>query len=42
VKFVWVKGHASTVENNRCDTLAVAAAHGATLLEDVGYTPDVG
>lgn len=40
VKFVWVKGHASTVENNRCDELAVAAAHGARLLEDVGYTPE--
>lgn len=37
VKFVWVKGHASTVENNRCDELAVAAAHGTNLLEDAGY-----
>ncbi len=37
VKFVWVKGHASTVENNRCDALAVAAAHGDKLLEDTGY-----
>ena len=36
VKFVWVKGHASTVENNRCDELAVAAAHGENLSEDVG------
>ena len=25
VRFVWVKGHADTVENNRCDQLAVAA-----------------
>lgn len=41
VRFVWVKGHASTVENNRCDELAVAAAHGATLLEDTGYDPTV-
>lgn len=40
VKFVWVKGHASTVENNRCDELAVAAAHGVSLLDDVGYTPE--
>lgn len=24
VRFVWVKGHAETVENNRCDCLAVA------------------
>ncbi len=37
VSFVWVKGHAETVENNRCDTLAVAAANGGQLLEDVGY-----
>jgi ribonuclease HI len=37
VRFVWVKGHSSTVENNRCDELAVAAANGANLLEDTGY-----
>lgn len=37
VRFVWVKGHAETVENNRCDQLAVAAASGSQLLEDVGY-----
>lgn len=37
VTFVWVKGHADTVENNRCDQLAVAAAGGAVLLEDSGY-----
>ncbi len=38
VKFVWVKGHASTVENNRCDELAVAAANAReTHLTDVGY-----
>ena len=37
VKFVWVKGHATTVENNRCDQLAVAAAGGTNLAEDVGY-----
>lgn len=37
VRFVWVKGHAETVENNRCDALAVAAANGTTLLEDTGY-----
>ena len=40
VSFVWVKGHASTVENNRCDELAVAAATGTNLLEDSGYTPE--
>jgi ribonuclease HI len=37
VKFVWVKGHASNVENNRCDELAVAAALGSDLKADVGY-----
>ena len=37
VSFVWVKGHAETIENNRCYTLAVAAANGGQLLEDVGY-----
>lgn len=40
VRFVWVKGHATTVENNRCDQLAVAAAGGARLLEDTGYQPE--
>jgi ribonuclease HI len=39
VKFVWIKGHASIPENERCDTLAVAAAEGANLLEDTGYIP---
>lgn len=37
VKFVWVKGHASNVENNRCDELAVEAALGGNLVEDEGY-----
>jgi len=37
VRFVWVKGHADTVENNRCDQLAVAAANGTMLLDDTGY-----
>ena len=38
VRFVWVKGHAETVENNRCDELAVAAAlDRAHLAEDTGY-----
>ena len=43
VRFVWVKGHADTVENNRCDQLAVAAANDrAHLLEDTGYVPGNG
>ena len=33
-KFIWVKGHASNEENNRCDALATAAADGSDLLED--------
>ncbi|HRG38954.1 MAG TPA: ribonuclease HI [Bacteroidia bacterium] len=37
VKFVWVKGHASNKENNRCDELAVEAALGGNLKIDVGY-----
>jgi ribonuclease HI len=39
VTFVWVKGHAGTPENERCDQLAVAAAGGANLAEDEGYQP---
>lgn len=37
VKFIWVKGHASNVENNRCDKLATDAAQSTQLIEDVGY-----
>jgi ribonuclease HI len=37
VKFVWVKGHATNKENNRCDELAVAAAKSKLLKIDVGY-----
>lgn len=40
VKFVWVKGHASIPENERCDQLAVAAANGTNLQEDMGYNLD--
>ncbi len=39
VKFVWVKGHASNQENNRCDELAVEAAMGGDLKIDSGYIP---
>ena len=39
VRFVWVKGHAQIPENERCDTLAVAAAESGHLLEDTGYNP---
>ncbi len=37
IKFVWVKGHSSNVENNRCDELAVEAAMGRDLKADEGY-----
>ncbi len=41
VKFIWVKGHSSTVENNRCDELAVAAANNrSTHTRDVGYVAE--
>lgn len=36
-RFVWVKGHASNVENNRCDELAVAASKQRGLGPDEGY-----
>jgi ribonuclease HI len=39
IKFIWVKGHASNRENNRCDELAVAASKGKNLLIDEGYQP---
>jgi ribonuclease HI len=37
VRFQWVKGHASNLENNRCDELAVAASFGTSLRIDSGY-----
>ena len=33
----WVKGHGMTLENNRCDKLAVAAANSENLLIDEAY-----
>ena len=35
VKFVWVKGHNEHPENERCDVLAVNAALGRNLVDDV-------
>lgn len=40
VRFIWIKGHASTVENNRCDQLAAAAASGPHTTVDAGYSPE--
>ena len=37
VQFIWIKGHASIPENERCDQLAVEASYGTSLLEDTGY-----
>lgn len=41
INFVWVKGHADNVYNNRCDKLATTAADGKNLLVDEGYEMDV-
>jgi ribonuclease HI len=35
--FRWVKGHSLTLENNRCDELAVGAANSENLLVDGNY-----
>lgn len=37
VEFVWVKGHAGTPENERCDQLATGAAAGKNLSIDKAY-----
>ncbi len=39
VKFIWIKGHNETKENERCDRLAVAAAlDKANLKDDEGFS----
>jgi ribonuclease HI len=40
VRFIWIKGHASIPENEKCDQLAVAASQNNCLLEDEGYCPE--
>jgi ribonuclease HI len=40
VTLIWVRGHNNDPENERCDTLAVAASKGPLLLEDEGYQPN--
>ena len=37
VEFAWVRGHSGNPENERCDQLAVVAAHQSELLADEGY-----
>src|SRR5574344_3156711 len=37
VTFHWIKGHAGHPENERCDALAVEAAHRPELPDDKGY-----
>ena len=37
VEFRWVRGHSGDLENERCDQLAVQAAHGTGLLVDEEY-----
>ncbi len=37
VEFIWVRGHAGNVENERADTIAVAASQAPNLLVDEEY-----
>jgi ribonuclease HI len=37
IKFMWVKGHAGNIYNERCDELAVSSAKKPGLPEDKGY-----
>ncbi len=37
VRFIWIKGHASIKENERCDQLAVEASLKRNLPADTGY-----
>ncbi len=40
VRFVWVRGHAGNIENERCDELALEAASNDDLTIDGGYEED--
>lgn len=42
VKFIWVKGHNGHPLNERCDELAVEAATGASLKQDVVFERESG
>jgi len=37
IKFIWIKGHASIKENERCDQLAVMASMSKNLPQDTWY-----
>lgn len=37
MEYIWVKGHDGHPENELCDKLAVSAAEGSNLPDDVGY-----
>jgi len=37
VKFIWVKGHANNIENERCDELARNSILNGNLKDDTGY-----
>jgi len=40
VRFKWIKGHSSNIENEICDRLAVNAYQKNSLLDDTGYNPE--
>ena len=42
IKFIWVKGHAENINNNRCDQLATMAADHGPWLVDEGFKKDEG
>lgn len=41
IRFIWVKGHSSNIENNRCDILATEAADGFELAVDEAYEREI-
>ena len=41
IQFKWIKGHADSIHNNRCDILATTAADKKHLLIDKGYEQEI-
>lgn len=37
LEFIWIKGHAGHLENERCDRLAVEASQRGDIIDDKGY-----